>query len=408
MLGSIGINLLAKIIDTQDYKLFGKLQSKWFEDIEKDAYDFVFKFVRKYNKFPSIKTFYSELSIEDLELTETTQYYFDKLLERYKRILLEQYLPKLNKKLQERDIDGAIDEFENIATTIKSETLIAEEHFFSYKDMLELSLEKSLENRIKKRLGITTGWKTLDEATGGFTNGNLYAIVARVKMGKSLVISRMAQSAYKEGKNVLFVSLEMPAIEIADRLLGLEFGVNKTMITHGRLSSFVEKGIKEEILKLDSDNKFWFIDGKFNKSIDDLNFTCRHLKPDIVYIDGAYLLRVNKAFKAKWELITYTAEQLKYLAMDLSIPVVASYQFNRQVSRKAVSVKDKGFENIGLSDAISQLASIGIALIAPEGTDDYRTIEVIGARDGGGCSFDINWDWERMNFDEIEEGGGYE
>ena len=401
MLGSLGINLLAKIIDEDNYKLFGKLQRKWFEDIEQGAYDFVYNFVRRYNKFPSLKIFYDELSIEELEITETSQYYFDKLIERYKRILLESYLPYVNKKLEKRDIDGAIKEFENIIDTIKSETSIAEEHLFSYRELLETSLELSISNRIKTKLGITTGWKTLDEATGGFTNGNFYAIVARVKMGKSLVISRMAQSAYKEGRNVLFVSLEMPAIEIADRLLGLEFGLNKKYITHGRLSTFTEKEVKEELRKFDIENKFWFVDGKFNKTVDDITFTCKQLKPDIVFIDGAYLLRVNKSFKAKWELVTYTAEQLKFLAMDLSIPVVASYQFNRQINRKASSVKDKGFENIGLSDAISQLASIGIALIAPEGTDDYRTVEVIGARDGGECSFDINWDWEKMNFDEV-------
>lgn len=404
MSSSSGINLLAKIILEKEYYTFGKLKPAWFVDFEHEIYSFVTNFVKQYNKFPTIQTFKEELSIEDITLDEPLKYYFDQVIERYKKNILSEYLPKINKEIGKGNTDGIVSKFEEIVEDIKENTILAKENFYSYKDMLELALNTSVDNRYGELLGITTGWNTLDGATMGFTNGNFYAVVARVKMGKSLILSRMSRFAYHSGKSVLFVSLEMPAIEIANRFLGLEYNINKTLITKGRLSSFVEQGIKEQLEQMEETTKFWFIDGKFSKTIDDLAFTARQLQPDIIYIDGAYLLRTVKQFKAKWELVTYTAEQLKYLAMDLNIPIVASYQFNRQVSRKSTSVKDTGFESIGLSDAISQLASIGIALIAPEGTDEMRRVEVIGARDGGETSFDIKWDWDTMDFSEVNYG----
>ena len=404
MSNTVGINLLAKIILEKEYYTFGKLKPEWFVDFEQEIYQFVTNFVKEYNKFPTIQTFKEGLSIDELVIDEPLSYYFDQVIERYKKNILSEYLPQINKEISKGNTDGIVSKFEEVVEEIKENTILAKENFYSYKDMLELALNSSIKNRYNELLGITTGWKTLDDATMGFTNGNFYVVVARVKMGKSLILSRMSKFAYEAGKSVLFVSLEMPAIEIANRFLGLEYNINKTLITKGRLSSFVEQGIKEQLEQMEEKAKFWFIDGKFNKTIDDLAFTARQLQPDIIYIDGAYLLRTDKQFKAKWELVTYTSEMLKYLAIDLNIPIVASYQFNRQVSRKTASVKDAGFESIGLSDTISQLASIGIALIAPEGTDEMRRIEIIGARDGGETSFDINWNWNTMDFSEVNYG----
>ncbi len=109
---------------------------------------------------------------------------------------------------------------------------------------------------------------------------------------------------------------------------------------------------------------------------------------------------------AKWEKISEITEMLKTMSIQNDIPVVVSFQFNRQVKKGDMSA---GYEHIQLSDAISQLASVGIGLF-DDGKDSVyagmrKRIELIGegGREGESGGFWINWDWESMNFSEMEE-----
>jgi len=401
---SIGGELLYKIVEEKSYKILAQIKREYFVDEELKLYDYLHNFISKYHDLPNIETFIKDNRLEPVELPETIIYYLDKVIDRFKRNVILQNIETLNRSLQTNDIDKTINILDDIINTTKEAEISTSDLFYTYKEMLELSLEKSIENRTKKLTGIPTGWETLDNAINGFNKGNLYVVLARVKIGKSAVLIRMSRVAYKAGYKVMFFSLEMPAIEIADRLLGIEFGLNKTLLTKGRLSSFTEKQIREELNSAyNNDDRFKFVDGKFSTSIEEIEFIIKQYQPDIVFIDGAYLIRTKKNFRTKWELVSYTAEQLKLIATNMQIPIVASYQFNRNISRKSDSVSDKGFENIGLSDAISQLTSVGIALLKPEESDSVRTIEIFGSRDGITDKFTINWDWNNMNFDEIKD-----
>jgi len=400
---TIGAELLLRIVSESDFKALSKLNKKLFVDNELQLYYYIVNFVSKYNSFPNTETFIADnnLTVENLP-KEPIEYYLDKINRRFTKNLILENIGEINKALSKNKIDKVVNIFDNLVDEVKSMQIDMQDNFLNFKELLELSLNLSSEHRIKQLIGITTGWKTLDDTINGFTKGNFYPVVARVKMGKSAILIYMSRKAYHTGNKVLFFSLEMPAIEIADRLLGMEFKVNKNSITKGRLSSFTEYNLREEIDTLINPENYKLVDGKFSTSIKEVEYIVKQYRPDIVYIDGAYLLRANRRFNAKWELVTYTAEQLKYLAMDLQIPIVASYQFNRNISRKADEISDKGFENIGLSDAISQLASVGIALLKPSDSDTTRTIEIIGSRDGGAGKFTINWDWERMDFSEVD------
>jgi len=403
---SIGSELLYKIVEQQDLKTLSKLKRDLFVDEEIKLYDYVVEFLKKYKTLPTIKAFCRDNQIEEQKNLEPIEYYKDKLLKRYNKNAIMNRVDILNKLLADNKVEDILNVFTEIITDVKDYEQNLKDNFYTYEELLKLSLENSLNNRNKNIIGITTGWETLDKAINGFTNGNFYVVLARVKMGKSAILIRMSKSAYYSGKKILFFSLEMPAIEIADRLLGMEFNLNKTLITKGRIPSFVEKEIKENLNEISFTDNYKFIDGQFSVSIEDVLFAIQQYKPDIVYIDGAYLLRSSsKHFKSKWELVTHTAEELKFIAMKLQIPIVASYQFNRNIGRKATSVSDKGFENIGLSDAISQLTSVGIALLKPDDSDTTREIEIFGSRDGETDKFTINWDWNTMRFDEVK---GYE
>jgi len=132
----------------------------------------------------------------------------------------------------------------------------------------------------------------------------------------------------------------------------------------------------------------------------------RQLKPGVVFIDGAYLLRSTSRVP-RWERLTENAERLKgELAEALNIPVVISYQFNREV-KKGAKAENVGLENIAYTDAIGQLSSVVLGLLQDESVETLmrRRIEILKGRNGEQGSFEVHWIFDTgpnfMDFSEV-------
>jgi len=100
------------------------------------------------------------------------------------------------------------------------------------------------------------------------------------------------------------------------------------------------------------------------------------------------------------EKISEITETLKTVAAQANLPIVISFQYNRKV--KKTNASSGGFENVGLSDAIGQIASVGIGIFDDEADSTRKIVEIVGGREGETGNFFMNWNWDRMNFDEIE------
>jgi replicative DNA helicase len=96
------------------------------------------------------------------------------------------------------------------------------------------------------------------------------------------------------------------------------------------------------------------------------------------------------------------------LATELDIPVVVSYQLNRDAAKKIKKQKsdEVDLEDIGYSDAIGQLSSIVLALLEEESVETLlaRKVTVLKGRYGETGSFRVNWDFQKMDFKQIIEG----
>jgi replicative DNA helicase len=134
----------------------------------------------------------------------------------------------------------------------------------------------------------------------------------------------------------------------------------------------------------------------------------RQLKPEVLWVDGAYLVKTQNRGAKRWEQVAEVCEGLKAGVADtLNIPVVASFQFNRQQKKG-----DKGdLDNIAYSDAVGQISSVilGLGLSDDEGSVENlykRKIDVLKGRNGEVGSFDINWKFDIgpnfMDFSEIK------
>ena len=255
-------------------------------------------------------------------------------------------------------------------------------------------------------IGIPTGWRTLDRETNGWQNGDMIVVLARLKMGKSLIMLQMANAAWDAGYKPMLVSMEMPALQMGRRFFAMRSGLNMKLVNQGRISTWALDKIEQEAKDMATKHPFYYVEGQFKKDIMEIGDTINDNKPDIVFIDGGYLIKMaSYDTRQKWDKMAEIAQTLKFIAINFNIPVVVSFQFNRQVDRKRKNIEEEAFDKIQLADAIGQLASTGIAILDDDTEiDPTRIIEIIGGRSGEKGNFKIKWNWEQMCFDEIIRG----
>jgi len=212
----------------------------------------------------------------------------------------------------------------------------------------------------------------------------------------------MALNAWKKGGvPILFVSMEMKPEVIFQRLATMFTGVPLTHLMKGDLSTKDYKDFFKTITGLvDNDAPFYVVDGNLSSTAEDIWVLGRQLKPDALFIDGAYLVRHPDTRLNKYARIEANCEIFKTsLAGDLDIPVCLSYQFNREAV-KTKKDETAGLEHIAGSDAIGQLSSVVLGLMQSENVETLssRVVDILKGRNGEQGQFPIHWDFQTMNF----------
>jgi replicative DNA helicase len=188
--------------------------------------------------------------------------------------------------------------------------------------------------------------------------------------------------------------MELAKMEVTDRLVSMLTGESSNRVIRGELDSETRSLLRTINSE---DSTFWIQEGLFRFNTLSLDRLVSKLDPEIVFIDGAYLMRPSGYSNrwAKWEIAGETAVQLKNIAMSRKVPIVCTYQFNR-----AAGKKDAGdVENIQLSDEIGQLISGMIGIYKLD--NRRRKLSLKANRNGPVGEVEIWFDWERARFNEI-------
>lgn len=407
---SLGKNLLANVLTENNLSGFYKLKREWFIKDEVPIYEWIHRFVERYGHLPSIA--FCRRRVEGLGVPDSPEpfgVWHDQYIERALYHRFDVMLPELQRKLGARDVLGALDQITRLVDDAHVLRSDGGRDLHTAPDLAETVLQELLASRTSHGMtGIPTGWPSLDQETRGWQGGDLYVVLARPKMGKSTLLIHAAKTAHEAGFTPLFVSMEMRTTQVGRRLLGMLTGMNAGVMKSGHISSSGEEVLRQAISTLrENPIPFYLIEGQFRKDINDLQSLIHELRPNIVFLDGGYLVKIAKLAKvAKWEQISEIAQSLKTIASTAGIPIITSFQFTRQV--KSSDAAKAGFEHIQLADAIGQLASVGIGLFDEAASAGYqgerrRRVEIVGGREGEEGGFFIHWDWDRHIFTEIVE-----
>jgi replicative DNA helicase len=186
--------------------------------------------------------------------------------------------------------------------------------------------------------GTPTGFKQLDELTGGFQPGNLIIIAARPSMGKSALVANIAENtAIDYGRPVALFSLEMSETELAQRFVASQARIHGDDLRKGRVKAQKWPKILDASQRLAKAPLY--IDDSSDIGILEVRAKARRLHSKegglgLIIIDYLQLMRTDERVESRVQQIGQLSRGLKVLARELNVPVVALSQLSRAVETR--------------------------------------------------------------------------
>jgi replicative DNA helicase len=181
--------------------------------------------------------------------------------------------------------------------------------------------------------GLATGFRDLDQLTSGLQRNDLIIVAARPSMGKTAICLNLAQNAaVQENAVVAIFSLEMSKEQLVMRMLSSEARIDAQRFRTGYLARDDWGRLAEAIQTL-SDTKI-FIDDSPGISVLQMRAKARRLKAeqkalDLIVVDYLQLMSGSKRTESRQQEVSQISRELKSLAKELNVPVIAVSQLSR-------------------------------------------------------------------------------
>lgn len=207
--------------------------------------------------------------------------------------------------------------------------------YSSLKDMLPEAFERleKLAHDNSEVTGLATGFDDLDRLTAGLQPENLIILAARPAMGKSSLSLNLGQYvSVSLRKPAIIFSLEMSKIEIVNRMLSAEAGIDSERMKTGRFDDRDWRRLGDALGRLGEAPLF--IDDTPSISMLEIAAKCRRLKDrhglELVIVDYLQLMQSHRRSESRQQEVAEISRGLKMLAKDLKVPVIALSQLSRQ------------------------------------------------------------------------------
>ncbi len=187
--------------------------------------------------------------------------------------------------------------------------------------------------------GTPSGFKDLDEITGGFQPGNLIIIAARPAMGKSALVCNIAENAAVDHRRaVALFSLEMAEAELAQRFVASQARIKGDELRKGRVAEQRWPKILKASERL-AGAPLW-VDDSSDVGLLEVRAKARRLHSQcegglkLIIIDYLQLMRTESRYDSRVTAIGELSRGLKILARELDVPVIALSQLSRAVEQR--------------------------------------------------------------------------
>lgn len=236
--------------------------------------------------------------------------------------------------------------------------------------------------------GIPT-FRDLDRMLSGLQKGDLVILAARPAVGKtSFAMNIAANACLRWNKSVAVFSLEMPAGQLAQRMLCTRARVNQQKWRSGMISADEVSQLSESIA--DFQGKHLYIDDNSNMTVPEMRAKCHRLqgdrKLDLLVVDYLQLMQGSRRVESRQQEISEISRSLKGMAKELDVPVLALSQLSRQAEQGGE--RTPLLSHLRESGSLEQDADVVLFLSRPKGEDEEDTpsgiVEVTVAKNRNG------------------------
>lgn len=388
-------------------------EDKFTNQKDRELFDFVVEHQKDYGKLPDVDIARKKFpDLRDIKLPqESVDFFLDRFIEGYKTHILRLTAEGIANGLNsEESVDSIIESLSEANSILQKSSSRKEINSLI---PLSLACDLAIDSAIKRRkqteaiAGVSFGFDFLDRVTDGAQDGDFITIAARPKVGKTHILCNAANAAYDQGKRVLIATFEMPPIQLARRIIERRTNMPAKNLKFGQITTFGEKKLQKHVIGLKSSeaagHTMMIYHGSLFTTIDKLSAKIAEVNPDVMFVDGAYLLKLSKGNSKTHETVAESATFLKNIALTRGIPVIATYQINRDGIGKKGSA-----DNMMYSDAMSQLASIAFILKFIEETNSRestswgsgikRVLKIDRDRDGESAEVEVELNFGRKPF----------
>ena len=376
-------------------KVLPFINNDYFEGVYRQLFKEVGKFVAKYNKLPTQESFKVELDESDIFNDEQYRHAVEILPEIFKKeeIDYEWLIDKTEKWCQDRALHNAVMESisiidgkhqtlsKNALPEILSDALavnfdanighdyienFSERYEFYHKEEERIPFDLDYFNKITK---------------GGLPNKTLNIALAGTGVGKSLFMCHVSAAALTEGKNVLYITMEMAEERIAERI-----DANLLNIPIDQLDKLSKDMFSQKVSQLAKQTNGRLIvkeyptgsahSGHFRALLNELKLK-KKFEPDIIFIDYLNICASSRMKGMGGAINSYTyvkaiAEELRGLAVEFDVPILSA----TQTTRSGYSNSDVGLEDTSESFGLPATADLMFALVSTEELEQQGQIMV--------------------------------
>ena len=308
----------------------------------------------------------------------------------------------------EKDAEGILSRAEQAILAVNMKSRGAD--FESLQSMLERVLDnvRYKFNHPDELSGVTTGLIDLNRVLNGLQKSELILLAARPSMGKTALAMNIGWRAAYAGKVVAVYSLEMSKVQLGQRLMSTASGVNSQKINKG---NFGDDEMNKLIRAVEDLNKLkMYIDDTAGLGILEMRSKARRLKHevglDLIIIDYLQLMSGSGQTENRQQEISEISRNLKAMARELEVPILALSQLSRSVEMRAE--KKPQLSDLRESGSLEQDADVVMFLYRDEyyNRDDSQNqnlAELIIAknRNGPTTTVRLRFDKEVMKFDDL-------
>lgn len=412
---------LSKLVETKDFKILKDQQIKlsFFTGENKNIFLFIQKNYKENGEVPTARAVnrkfpnyefetYNNNGTDTVGTEETLMYWCSELRTKSLHNNLAESVETIAEKLEENEAEEAYAIMKKSVWTIEEEVVLS----------TSVDITQNTEDRItaykerkkhKGMMGIPTGIPLLDYVLKGLINGTLTTIIATSGVGKTWFLILLACYAQINNYKVCFFITEMSTELMQDRFDAMLFGMlhgdfNYEQFKAGALPIAVEKEYYEFLEETLPNLEPLILENA--TGISSVVSVMERENPDIVFIDGAYLMEDEQGAKDDWLRVTHITRDLKKTAKNRNKPIVINTQADKNTSKRT----GPELESIMYSQAIGQDSDVILSLYRDElmKNDEEMGIKVLKQREGVLATIIISWCFKKMKFKSIYSDDGKE